>query len=325
VRDDSRLKLRNRTIAQPLARERSQESTTSCATGRRTECGATIYFSSPNPAVVPIGLGHLGHEAEMRRLSGGSDGQAAGQVSTPRQLSMAALSHHFDVWTLNSAHPDDSIMTRVSSNMESGPAGVVDVALPGRPQETPACWRELGSGNTNITGATADTKPGLLPSCPPDVGVGVEGRGKRMQPPSNTAITRSAGAPKSNTNGRGRRGIQPVAVVAFWASQTSPSRLCQHSTACRHSIRSEAIVTSELTLAAVQEDFPNPRAPARVFPLAPLDNAIGIVFGSKGCDRERGEQLHILPMPLLLLGVRKPAGPECREKLIVRYQGDGDA
>lgn len=87
-----------------------------------------------------------------------------------------------------------------------------------------------------------------------------------MQPPSNTAITRSAGAQKATQTGEGGEGVQPVAVVAFWASQTSPSRLCQHSTACRHSIRSEGIVTSELTPAAVQEDFPNPRAPARASP-----------------------------------------------------------
>ena len=117
-----------------------------------------------------------------------------------------------------------------------------------------------------------------------------EGRGKRMQPPSNTAITRSAGAPKSNTNGRGRRRVQPVAVVAFWASQTSPSRLCQHSTACRHSIRSEAIVTSELTLAAVQEDFPNPRAPARALPESALGGAIGIVLRARDVtERERND------------------------------------
>lgn len=45
----------------------TRESTTSCATGGRAECGVTIYFSSPSPAVVPIGLAIF--EAETRRLS----------------------------------------------------------------------------------------------------------------------------------------------------------------------------------------------------------------------------------------------------------------
>lgn len=65
------VELRNRVEGQhhnrSLVRERTRESTTCCATGKRADCGVTIYFSSPSPAVVPIGLAIL--EAETRRLS----------------------------------------------------------------------------------------------------------------------------------------------------------------------------------------------------------------------------------------------------------------
>jgi hypothetical protein len=72
LREDSILKLRHRTTAQPLARERSSgvDDELCDRKTRRHKCGVTIYFSSLNPAVVPIGLALLvGHEAETKRLS----------------------------------------------------------------------------------------------------------------------------------------------------------------------------------------------------------------------------------------------------------------
>lgn len=169
---------------------------------------------------------------------------------------------------LDSADPDDSRQHSDSCDFKNG----IPLSKRRRGLLVPslAAYGRLGSGKHKSRGRRRDIKPGLQPSCPrcpPDEDEAWAGRAA-ANGCSRPVTRRSQGqlGPKKQHKRARRRGVQPVAVVGFWASQTSPSRLCQHSTACRHSIRSEGIVTSELTPAAVQEDFPNPRAPARASP-----------------------------------------------------------